>query len=452
MREPGPDRYRLGIVAAAVLALGLGACHAIEEVKDELFDRRTPRERYEAALEAAGLKRTALVRDWNDAADRALRSAPEVTSPHTEEGYLPPGEPAALALRVSARRGQEVLFEAELVGDSTTLVFLEAWRIEPDTTLRFREVAVADSGERSLRLEPRADADYVFRVQPELLRGGRVRISLTVGPTLAFPILNGREQTVRSRFGAPRDGGTRDHHGIDIFAPRGTVAVAAAKGRVTRVETTTRGGNVVWLRDQRGNALYYAHLDRQHVMEGDWVEPGDTIGFVGNTGNARTTPPHLHFGVYRRGEGPMDPWWFVHRPAGVAAKLVADTALLGTWTRTPADEVVLRTAPHTKADTLGMLGGHTAMRVLSAVGSWYRVRLPDGTTGYLAAQLLVPAHHAVETTQLALGKPVLSRPGESEPSSVIEEMTAADSVAVLGRFGDYLLVRTPGGRSGWVAK
>jgi murein DD-endopeptidase MepM/ murein hydrolase activator NlpD len=443
---------RLGFATLLVAGLAAGGCRVLEEVQDQLFDNRTPRERYQASLEAAGLSRTALVRDWTDAADRALLSAPVVTSPHIEEGYLSPGEPAALALRVSARRGQEVLFEAQLAGDSTTLVFLEAWRIEPDTALRFREVAVADSGKRSLRLEPRADAEYVFRMQPELLRGGRVRISLTIGPTLAFPILDGKEETVRSRFGAPRDGGTRDHHGIDIFAPRGTVAVAAAEGRVARVETTNRGGNVVWVRDQRGNALYYAHLDRQYVTEGDWVQPGDTIGFVGNTGNARTTPPHLHFGVYRRGEGPMDPWWFVHRPPGVAPRLVADTVLLGEWTRSPADETVLRAAPDPKADTLGRLGGHTAMRVLAAVGSWYRVRLPDGTTGYLASRLLEPAHLAVETTQLALGKPVLSRPGDSEPAIVIEEMTAADSVAVLGRFGDYLLVRTSAGRSGWVAK
>ena len=439
-------------IAAAVALVSVTGCRALEEVKDELFDRRTPRERYEAALEAAGLSRTALVRDWTDAGDRALTAAPLVTSPHIEEGYLPPGEPAALALRISARRGQEVVFQAELVGDTTTLVFVEAWRIEADTAARFRQVAVADSGQRTLRLEPRADADYVFRVQPELLRGGRVRISLTVVPTLAFPILDGKEQTVRSRFGAPRDGGIRDHHGIDIFAPRGTVAVAAAEGRVARVETTTRGGNVVWLRDQRGNALYYAHLDRQYVMEGDWVQPGDTIGFVGNTGNARTTPPHLHFGVYRRGEGPMDPWWFVHHPPGVAPRLVADTALLGTWTRTPAGEVALRAAPDAKADALGTLAGHTAMRVVAAVGSWYRVRLPDGTTGYLAARLLEPVHLAVETTQLALGKPVLSRPDVTEPSTVMEEWTATDSVAVLGRFGDYLLVRTPAGRSGWVAK
>lgn len=451
MRQPEAAGGWPGVVMAVALLSSAAGCRTLEQV-DRLFDHRTPRERYQDALVAAGLEHTALARDWTNAAEQALVAAPVVTSPHIEEGYFPPSDPAALALRISARRGQEVLFEAELVGDSTSLMFVEAWRVEPDTAMRFRRVAVADSGERSLRFEPRDDAEYVVRVQPELLRGGRVRISLRVGPTLAFPILNGRAQSIKSRFGAPRDGGAREHHGVDIFAPRGTVAVAAAAGRVARVEHTTRGGNVVWLRDQRGNALYYAHLDRQYVMEGDLVQPGDTIGFVGNTGNARTTPPHLHFGIYRRGEGPLDPWWFVYRPAGEAPRLVADTALLGSWTRTPVSEVAMRAAPDSKADTLGVLAGHTAMRVLAAVGSWYRVRLPDGTTGYLLARSLEPAHLAVETTQLSLGAPVRSRPGGIEPSTVIAEMTAADSVAVLGRFGDYLLVRTSAGHSGWVAK
>jgi murein DD-endopeptidase MepM/ murein hydrolase activator NlpD len=436
-------------VATMVTLAGFSGCRALEKV-EELFDTRTPRERYEAALDAAGLRQTALVRDWTDAATRALQAAPLVTTPHIEEGYLPPGEPAALALRVTARRGQEILFEAELIGDTASLVFVEAWRVEHDTAISYRQVAVADSGERSLRIEPRADADYVFRVQPELLRGGRVRISLNLSPTLAFPILNGNTQAVKSRFGAPRDGGRRDHHGIDIFAPRGTVAIAAAEGQVVRVDTSALGGKVVWMRDQRGNRLYYAHLDRQYAMEGDWVRPGDTIGFVGNTGNARTTPPHLHFGVYRRGEGPLDPWWFVYRPEGVPPRLVADTSLLGTWTRTPPAEVALRASPDSRADTLGTLAGHTAMRVLGAVGSWYRVRLPDGATGFLASRLLEPATQAVETYALAAEAPVLARPGGHEPSAVIG--AAVDSVAVLGRFGEYLLVRTPAGRSGWVAK
>lgn len=85
---------------------------------------------------------------------------------------------------------------------------------------------------------------------------------------------------------------------------------------VTRVETTARGGNVVWLEPLFGDLrLYYAHLDTQLVRPGDFVLAGEPVGTVGNTGNAITTPPHLHFGVYlrRRGMrgGAQDPYPFL---------------------------------------------------------------------------------------------------------------------------------------------
>jgi murein DD-endopeptidase MepM/ murein hydrolase activator NlpD len=159
--------------------------------------------------------------------------------------------------------------------------------------------------------------------------------------------------------------------------------VAAAEGRVARVEHTSRGGNLVWLRDRRGYALYYAHLDRQYVREGDQVQPGDTIGFVGNTGNAITTPPHLHFEVYRRGEGPLDPWWFLHSPAREAPRLVADTTLPGTWT--PACN---RTPPNPRSSGGGARGLHRRGGAGSRPAPWGCARAAGG--GRRAAQV---GHH-----------------------------------------------------------
>jgi murein DD-endopeptidase MepM/ murein hydrolase activator NlpD len=121
---------------------------------------------------------------------------------------------------------------------------------------------------------------------------------------------------------------------VDIFARRGTPVVATSEGTVRRVEITNIGGKVVWLRDPvRNSSIYYAHLDSQVVRDGQAVMPGDVVGFVGNTGNARTTPPHLHFGIYRRGEGPIDPAPFVRRPRGTLEDLTADLAQLGSWVR-----------------------------------------------------------------------------------------------------------------------
>ena len=80
--------------------------------------------------------------------------------------------------------------------------------------------------------------------------------------------------------------------------------LAATDGWVTRVETTRVGGNVVWMQPLFGNMrVYYAHLHEQWVEPGDFVLAGEPLGAVGNTGNAITTPPHLHFGVYVRRPG-----------------------------------------------------------------------------------------------------------------------------------------------------
>jgi peptidoglycan LD-endopeptidase LytH len=439
------------IALLGALAL-LAACGPVRDAAVRLFDDRPPRARYEARLESAGLGNAALARDWLAAARDALRSAPLVSSPHREEGYLSPSEPAAIALRVNLRRGQEVAFEMNLVGDTTTLVFVDAWQIDGESEDALRLLTSADSGARRLVFEPRRDGEYIFRAQPELLRGGRFTASLIVAPTLAFPVQGRRERDIGSRFGAPRDAGARSHHGVDIFAPRGTPAIAAAPATVTRVQTTDIGGNVVWLRDQRGNSLYYAHLDRQAVAAGEHVVIGDTIGFVGNTGNARTTPPHLHFGVYRRGEGPVDPYWFVHEPPGTVPRLVADTTLLGVWARAAADRVLLRAAPATTADTVALLSRHAIVRVVAAVGGWYRVRQPDGVSGYLQARAVEPSRSRIRSAAVPAASPLLARPVmDAEPADIVRELPAGTHLDVLGRFGPFALVTVSGGAAAWVA-
>lgn len=445
-----PPIARPGLAAALLALAALAGCTALERLPDQLFDSRSPRERYVDAISAAGLTGTALAADWLAAAQRALAQAPTVTPPHEEVGYLIPAEAGAIAFAVDARRGQELYFSLEMPGDTAALVFLEAWH-DPGSGLPPELVASADSGSRSLELRPRRDGRYILRAQPELLRGGRFTAALRLAPTLAFPVTGGRDSDVGSRFGAPRDGGRRSHHGVDIFARRGTPVIASAAGTVNRVQNTNLGGLVVWLRDDEGNRLYYAHLDSQLVTAGQRVEAGDTIGTVGNTGNARTTPPHLHFGVYRRGEGPVDPWWFIHQPRGSVPRLVADTSRLGDWVRVRPALATLRAAPAPRADSVHAMEQHTALRVVAAVGEWYRVRLPDGRDGYLPASLTEPAATAIAAAELDAADTVLARPGSAALHDVLlDALPAPRPVDVLARFDRYLMIRLPDGASGWI--
>lgn len=116
---------------------------------------------------------------------------------------------------------------------------------------------------------------------------------------LPMPVQGVRVRQVTDTFGAPR-AGWRVHEGQDIFAPRGTPVYSATHGFVWRIGHGQRGGLYVFVVGPGGRRYYYAHLDRYApgLKEGQRVTPQTLLGYVGNTGNARTTPPHLHFGVY----------------------------------------------------------------------------------------------------------------------------------------------------------
>ncbi|HUJ13666.1 MAG TPA: M23 family metallopeptidase [Thermoanaerobaculia bacterium] len=126
---------------------------------------------------------------------------------------------------------------------------------------------------------------------------------------LRMPVVGVRVRDLSDSWHDPRDGGTRLHKGIDIFARRGTEVVAVADGIVSYIGEQRLGGRCIWLTTESGTAFYYAHLDRwaPGLYEGMEVQAGDLLGFVGNTGNAAHTPSHLHFGI-NQNDDMVDPF------------------------------------------------------------------------------------------------------------------------------------------------
>ncbi|HEU5277434.1 MAG TPA: M23 family metallopeptidase [Gaiellaceae bacterium] len=125
-------------------------------------------------------------------------------------------------------------------------------------------------------------------VTPKLTAGGYV-----------FPVYG--PSSFVDTFGAARgDISSGWHHGDDIFAPLGAPLLAVASGTVFSVGWNKVGGNRLWLRDGQGNLFYYAHLSAFSplAVNGNKVNAGDVLGFVGNTGDALGTPYHLHFEVH----------------------------------------------------------------------------------------------------------------------------------------------------------
>jgi peptidoglycan LD-endopeptidase LytH len=99
-------------------------------------------------------------------------------------------------------------------------------------------------------------------------------------------------------WGGARSEGRR-HEGVDIFAPRGTPIFSTTPGRVGRIGENRLGGRTVTVTGPGGYHHYYAHLERYPALKvGDWIVRGTVVGYVGTSGNAAGTPPHLHYGVY----------------------------------------------------------------------------------------------------------------------------------------------------------
>jgi murein DD-endopeptidase MepM/ murein hydrolase activator NlpD len=170
---------------------------------------------------------------------------------------------------------------------------------------------------------PPSIANPPASVQPKLTRGGYV-----------FPVYGPASFT--DDFGAAR-ATTGWHHGNDIFAPLGAPILAVADGTLFNVGWNDIGGNRFWLRDGAGNEFYYAHLSAFSPLaqEGARVRAGDVIGFVGATGDAVGTPPHLHFEIHPREllwmgyDGVINPYPYL------TAWLRLDDLDFGGWTPEP---------------------------------------------------------------------------------------------------------------------
>jgi murein DD-endopeptidase MepM/ murein hydrolase activator NlpD len=432
---------------ACLAVLGLNACDQLDRIENDLRDQ-TPHESYLESLRAVNLAETALGAQWASAAVRSLRNAPTVSLPFEEEGFLFAETPEARSYRVELRRGQRLSIDADLDGGNPFRFFIDVYRMPKDASQSPLPVLSAEFHSEGLEYVSTRKAEYVVRLQPELLRGGRYHIALHVDASIAFPVAQRDTRAILSFFGDTRDGGRRDHHGVDIFAPRGTPVLSATNGRVYRVRTTPVGGKVIWVRDSdERQRVYYAHLDSQVVQNGMEVQRGTLLGFVGNTGNARTTPPHLHFSVYNRGA--VDPWYYLYRPSQTLPDASAPLEHLGEWTRTISEGIRLRGGPSRRAEVVAELEQSTPLRVLAASGSWYRVRLPNGQDGFVAARLTEAVAQPLRNQFIENASALFSSPSPIAP--VMKDVEAGTEVAVLGTYEGFLYVQSPDGSTGWLA-
>ena len=141
-----------------------------------------------------------------------------------------------------------------------------------------------------------------------VLKGSSSSSSQLRSGNLLIPVAGIVQNQLRNTFNESRGGG-RVHQAIDILAPHGTPVIAAVDGKIRKLFNSKAGGITIYQADAADEKMYYyAHLARyaDGLREGQFVSRGDVIGYVGTTGNARSTP-HLHFAINIL--PPTKEWW-----------------------------------------------------------------------------------------------------------------------------------------------
>lgn len=431
------------IIGFILILFATAACKTVQK---GLFTKQSPHEEYLSKLRSAGLDNNIVGKSWMQAATESLKHPVSAKIPSSEAMVFDYEHLAAAVYTFSLKEGQNLHVLVEPETDDTTEVFIDLFRIEngePQPT--------AHAEKDSLRLDYRArrSGDYLVRVQPELLAHGLFTIYLFNDASLNFPVPGKDFKSISSFFGDPRDGGRRKHEGVDIFAARGTPALAVSEGRVIRTGNNRLGGKVVWITDtDMGYNYYYAHLDSQLVKPGMRVNAGDTVGLIGNTGNAVTTPPHLHFGIYAFGRRSIDPYVFFHWSERAVVDSLNRTRYAGNWGIIAATNANLRVAPGMDAEIKELLPGSIPVWVRGVSGDWLRIEHPDGEQGYVHNSLVKPVNTVVGE-YAGSGEIIRSKPADH--SRAKRRVSENESLPVFAEYNSYLLVEVDG-TFGWIAK
>lgn len=388
MRRSSAQRFSLFWLILLTLALGYGSCgfqglfERAGDLIEDIVTPKTTRENFRNEISRDGFLKESFLDRWDESFAAADTQGLKVALPHREVFVVDStAEQSAQAIHFDLPPGRLLTIAGE--GDGSYL-FGELYKAGVDGRRQGRPLAEWTLEQPTIDYETGGRTEpllFVFQPQP----GTRVsaQITLTTSAALLFPVAGKDQRAIGSFWGASRDGGRRSHKGNDVFAPRGTPLLAVTDGKIYKVGNGGLGGKTVWLHDRaRNQSYYYAHLDSQYVSRGQYVQRGDTLGTVGNTGNARTTPPHLHFGVYARGA--YDPFPLLQgddeTPSEPDYQLSFEDINLAVPQR---GNHYLRELPDRKGKVLRQLENGEQVRGLGATGRFYRVVTGLGEYGYV---------------------------------------------------------------------
>ncbi len=370
-------------IILTLYCIGFLGCKQITKATD-LIINPTPREVYAREFKNDSLN----FPEWNRAYESALMDSLDITFPYVETGsFFSGAAPRVYSYNFQLSEGE--VFHLDMRIDSLdTRIFISLFHKSSASSATFKEVAYNELNSGKLTHRVEQSGKYKLLIQPELYADSGFVLKTYTRPLYDFPVQGKDNSAIQSFWGASRAGGIRNHKGIDIFAERGTPVVAVTEGRIGFVGERGLGGKQVWLRAGLfGNSLYYAHLDSIAVSAGKRVRTGDTLGFVGNTGNARTTNPHLHFGIYQGYGGAIDPLPYVFESEVPDFPKKSDFRIPQTVV-IKALKANLRNSASLTADKIGEAALQDSLGVLGKTGKWLHVTTSATQKAYVHISLV----------------------------------------------------------------
>lgn len=425
------------------VAIGFTSC---KSSSFKLFKPSSPHEEYIRKLETSGLDKSSMGAAWIRLASESMENALNINTPYKETGFFDGGKVSVVTYIFSAIEGQKITINLTKKPNKAA-IYVDLWNFidvsKPVT------VAFADTLNNPIQYEIESTGNYLIRLQPELLQSAEYTLQITSDASLAFPTKT-KSKNVGSFWGDGRDNNARKHEGVDIFGSFRSPVLAAAEGTITRVNQNNLGGKVVWLRPKgKKYTLYYAHLSEQIAVEGQLVNVGDTVGLMGNSGNAKNTPTHLHFGIYTS-NGAVDPLPFINPTTESAIKIRGDVSNLNKTFRT-ISKTNLYSAPKNNAKVATSLYSGTVVHINSATGNFYKVELPNGSAGFVKSDMLINTSKPIQKLKInVIQENLYSQPDSLAPVKL--NLTIGQTVNVLGNFNEFLLINDRQSNVGWIVK
>lgn len=355
------------------------SCKQFQKVTD-LVTNPTARDLYAREFERDTLKLARWQQSFEAAADDSL----SIEVPYIETGRFYKNRFLTYSYTLELLEGR--VLEVDVKTDTIhQRAFVDLFKIRSDATGGQERIVSNEPSKNKINYWVAQSGKYKLIVQPEIGLETEFVIRVLDRPAFDFPVAGKDDVAIQSFWGASRDGGRRSHQGLDIFASRGTPVVAVTEGKTRFTGNRGLGGKQVWVKtNDHGYSLYYAHLDRILVESGRSVAVGDTLGLVGNTGNARTTAPHLHFGIYRNYRGAIDPLPFIQNkqiPAEATENVAPEIIVT-------ASKANLRNQASLKGRKIGEVVRNDTLSLLGFSRKWAPIKRNSGEKAYVHKNLI----------------------------------------------------------------